>query len=67
MSWPKKSTCFSIGTTVPAQTVLLDHKHQLTQTFHAIEEHIADRNLAKVDKLLYTLEDIFDDIEFHLD
>ncbi len=51
----------------PLRQVLLDHKHQLTQTFHAIEEHIADRNLAKVDKLLYTLEDIFDDIEFHLD
>jgi hypothetical protein len=47
--------------------VLLDHKHQLTKTFHAIEEHIADRRLAEVDKLLYTLEDIFDDIEYHLD
>ena len=51
----------------PLRQVLLDHKHQLTRTFHAIEEHIADRNLAEADKLLYTLEDIFDDIEYHLD
>jgi hypothetical protein len=51
----------------PLRQVLLDHKHQLTKTFHAIEEHIADRRLAEVDKLLYTLEDIFDDIEYHLD
>ncbi len=51
----------------PLRQVLLDQKEQLTQTFHAIEENIADRNLAEADKLLYTLEDIFDDIEYHLD
>jgi hypothetical protein len=51
----------------PLRQVLLDHKQALTQTFHAIEEHIADRRLAEADKLLYTLEDIFDDIEYHLD
>ena len=47
--------------------VLRDHKKQLKQTFHAIEENIAERNLADADKLLYTLEDTFDDIEYHLD
>jgi hypothetical protein len=51
----------------PLRQVLLDHKQKLTQTFEAIEENIADRNLAEADKLLYTLEDIFDDIEYHLD
>ncbi|MFO7748659.1 MAG: hypothetical protein R6V15_11210 [Desulfotignum sp.] len=51
----------------PLRQMLLDHKQQLTQTFHAIEENIADWHLAEVDKLLYTLEDIFDDIEYHLD
>ncbi|MFO7989304.1 MAG: hypothetical protein R6U16_07430 [Desulfotignum sp.] len=51
----------------PLRQVLLDHKQQLTQTFHAIEENIADWRLAEADKLLYTLEDIFDDIEYHLD
>lgn len=51
----------------PLRQLLHDHKQQLTRTFHAIEEHIADRRLAEADKLLYTLEDIFDDIEYHLD
>jgi hypothetical protein len=51
----------------PLRQLLLDHKQQLTNTFHAIEEHIADRRLSEADKLLYTLEDIFDDIEYHLD
>jgi hypothetical protein len=51
----------------PLRQLLLDNKQQLTQTFHAIEENIADRNLAEADKLLYTLEDTFDDIEYHLD
>jgi len=51
----------------PLRQVLLDHKQQVIKTFHAIEEHIADRRLAEADKLLYTLEDIFDDIEYHLD
>ena len=51
----------------PLRQVLQDHKKLLTQTFHAIEENIADRHLAEADNLLYTLEDIFDDIEYHLD
>ncbi len=51
----------------PLRQVLIDHKQQLTHTFHSIEEHIADRRLAEADNLLYTLEDIFDDIEYHLD
>jgi hypothetical protein len=51
----------------PLRQVLLDHKQQLTKTCHAIEETIADRHLADADKLLYTLEDIFDEIEYHLD
>ncbi len=50
----------------PLRQVLLDRKQHLTQTFHAIEEQIADRNLAEADKLLYTLEDIFDDMEYDL-
>ncbi|MFO7886349.1 MAG: hypothetical protein R6U68_16160 [Desulfobacteraceae bacterium] len=51
----------------PLRQVLLDHKQQLKKTFHAIEENIADWNLSEADKLLYTLEDIFDDIEYQLD
>jgi hypothetical protein len=51
----------------PLRQVLLDHKQKLTRTFDAVEKNIADRNLAEADKLLYTLEDIFDDIEYQLD
>ncbi len=34
---------------------------------HALEYYIADWNLAQADKLLYILEDTFDEIESNLD
>lgn len=55
----------SDGTSLRA--VLLRHGDLLRSTHKKVQENIADRNLAQADKLLYTLEDIFDDIESDLD
>ena len=46
--------------------VLLPYKDELKDTFNTIQENIADWNLAQADKLLYSLEDIFDEIESNL-
>jgi hypothetical protein len=46
--------------------VLLPYKEKLKDTYNAIQENIADWNLAQADKLLYSLEDIFDEIESNL-
>jgi len=53
------------GTSLRA--VLLRHGDLLRNTHKKIQENIADRQLAQADKLLYTLEDIFDEIESDLD
>lgn len=47
--------------------VLLPFKDKIKSTYTAIEKDIADWNLAQADKLLYSLEDIFDEIESNLD
>jgi len=47
--------------------VLLWHGDSLRNTHKKVQENIADRNLAQADKLLYILEDIFDEIESDLD
>jgi hypothetical protein len=50
----------------PLREVLLQHRDKLLQLHKSIEKDIADWNLAIADKLLYQLEDIFDDIEAQL-
>jgi molecular chaperone GrpE (heat shock protein) len=50
----------------PLREVLLRHREILHQLHKSIEKDIADWNLAQADKLLYQLEDIFDDIEARL-
>ena len=46
--------------------ILLKHKDELRKLHKEIEEHIADWELAKADKMLYQIEDIFDQIEWEL-
>lgn len=50
----------------PLREVLLQHRDKLLQLHRSIEKDIADWNLARADKLLYQLEDSFDDIEAQL-
>lgn len=51
----------------PLREPLLRHRDSLRQLYKNIEKHLADWELAQADKLLYQLEDIFDDLEAHLD
>jgi hypothetical protein len=51
----------------PLREVLLPQRDKLLQLHKDIEKHIADWNLAQADKLLYKLEDVFDDLEARLD
>lgn len=51
----------------PLREVLLPQRDKLQQLYKDIEKNIADWNLAQVDKLLYKLEDVFDDLETKLD
>jgi hypothetical protein len=46
--------------------VLLRHRTKLQSLQKSIAEEIADWNLAQADKLLYQIEDIFEDIEAEL-
>lgn len=46
--------------------ILLKHKDKLRKIRKEVEEHIADWDLAKADKALYKMEDIFDQIEWEL-
>ena len=50
----------------PLREILIQHKEELKKTYVAVQDHIADWNLSKADKLLYRLEDIFEDIESNL-
>jgi hypothetical protein len=50
----------------PLREVLLQHRDKVLQLHKTIEKDIADWNLAQADKLLYQLEDSFDDIEAQL-
>jgi hypothetical protein len=47
--------------------VLLRHRENLRSLHKSIEESIADRNLAQADRLLYEVENIFNEIESELD
>ena len=42
---------------------LMPYKDELKKSYAAAEEEIANRNLAGADKLLYRIEDIFEEIE----
>jgi hypothetical protein len=46
--------------------VLLRHREGILSLHKNIEENIADWNLAQADKLLYKVEDIFEEIEAEL-
>lgn len=50
----------------PFREILLKHKDQLHQLYKEVEAHIGDWDLAKADKALYRMEDIFDEIEWEL-
>ena len=47
--------------------VVNKHKDRLKNLHAQIEGHIADWKLSEADKALYTIEDIFDEIEWELD
>lgn len=49
------------------RNVLLRHGDTLQKLHEGIQENIANWNLAQADRLLYSLEDTFDDIESELD
>jgi primosomal protein N'' len=51
----------------PLREVLLRQRDSLRQLHKDIEKDIADWNLAQADKLLYKLEDVFDEVEAQLD
>ena len=51
----------------PFREILLKHRGKLQKLHEEVQEHIADWHLAKVDKALYQIEDIFDEIEWELD
>jgi primosomal protein N'' len=46
--------------------LLLPHREKLQALHKSIEENIANWNLAQADRLLYNIEDIFDEIEAEL-
>jgi len=46
--------------------VLLPHRDKLQSLQKSVAEAMADWNLAQADKLLYQMEDIFEDIEAEL-
>jgi hypothetical protein len=51
----------------PLRAVLLRHAGKLRNQHKLIQEHIADWKLAEADKLLYGIEDAFDEIESELE
>jgi len=51
----------------PFRKILLKHKDNLRKLHKETEEYIADWDLAKADKTLYQIEDIFDQIEWELE
>ncbi|HUV78067.1 MAG TPA: hypothetical protein VMW06_08410 [Desulfobacterales bacterium] len=50
----------------PFRKILLKHQDELRKLHKDVEAHIADWELAKADKALYQIEDIFDKIEWEL-
>lgn len=53
------------GTSI--REILIPHKDNLKNIFSTIQKHIANWNLSEADKLLYSIEDIFEEIESELD
>jgi hypothetical protein len=51
----------------PLREVLLRHRDDLLATYTSIQKNLADWNLARADRLLYGIEDEFDEIESELD
>ena len=51
----------------PFRAVLRQHKEKLHALYERIEEQIADWHLSEADKLLYEMEDVFDEIERELE
>jgi hypothetical protein len=51
----------------PLRAVLLRHAEKLRKHYKLIQENIADWKLAQADKLLYGIEDTFDEIESELE
>lgn len=49
------------------RTVLLQHAEKLRMLHKGIVERIANWNLAEADRMLYEMEDLFEDIESALD
>ena len=47
--------------------VFLRHSEKLRNQYKIIQENIADWKLSEADKLLYSFEDIFDEIESELE
>jgi hypothetical protein len=50
----------------PVREIVLKHKSTLHELYERIEAEIGDWHLAEADKLLYKIEDIFDEIEREL-
>ena len=50
----------------PFREILLQHKAKLHKLYEDIEGQVADWHLAQADKLLYEIEDIFDEVEAEL-
>lgn len=51
----------------PLRDVFLRHSEKLRNLHKNIQDNIADWKLAQADKLLYSIEDTFDDIESELE
>ncbi|MFH2059404.1 MAG: hypothetical protein ABIJ59_10955 [Pseudomonadota bacterium] len=51
----------------PLREVFLSHGDKLRVLYKNIQENIATWNLSQADKHLYSIEDIFDEIEFKLE
>lgn len=51
----------------PLREVLLRRRDRLLQIHKSVQEGMANWNLAQVDRLLYEIEDLFDEIESELD
>ncbi|OEU47917.1 MAG: hypothetical protein BA872_05300 [Desulfobacterales bacterium C00003060] len=47
----------------PFREILLKHRSALHKLYEDVEERIADWHLAEADRVLYEMEDIFDEIE----
>jgi hypothetical protein len=49
------------------RTVLLQHREKLVKLHKSIQENIANWNLAQADRMLFEMEDLFEEIESALD